>query len=144
ELLDNQCDRLVVRAVVPRQHADVAELAQERAATRDLDHPAIVVSDRAAQQIERQPSGSFERNALGPNDLRSGRSAEEPVQKRRERLLAVADEDVVEVLELGQLALLFKRPGDRSAQDEGRLRIAAFHLAPEALDRMHVLVDAAE
>jgi len=51
---------------------------------------------------------------------------------------------MVEVLELGKLPLLFKRPGDRPAENERRARIPPLEARPEAPDRVHILVDAAQ
>ena len=76
--------------------------------------------------------------------FRRRKTLRQPRQKYGERFLAVQDEEVVEVLELREFALLLERPGDRSAEDVDRVGIALLEPRPRLLDRVHVLIDPAE
>ena len=145
DLLDDQLRRLVVRPVVVREDADVAELAQERTAARHLEHRAIVAVDRRIHQraVHRARLADLETRLVRDHAL-DRLAAPQVLEQRRDRLLAVADIDVVEAVELGEVADLVERPADRPADHRHRVREPALQFLLHADQVAVVLVDAAE
>jgi hypothetical protein len=137
--------REVVGAVVVGEHADVAELAEEGAAARDFEDAAVVAREgRIEERAVEAARLRHVKTLFGFEHLRGLVPLVEEPEEARERLLAVADEDVVEHRQLRALARLVERPADRAADDEGGVGVRLAQLLVRGDDGLVVLVDAAE
>ena len=145
ELGDDECGVLHVRPVVVGQDADVAELAEERAAARYLEDGAVVATDRPREQGALHGQRAAEREAR--------RDLEEPRQRSpvaevgdetRDDLLAVAHDDVVEHAERVDPARRLEGPADRPPDHAARLGEDGRECGARRDDRLVVLVDPGE
>ncbi len=132
-------------SVVVGQNADVAELAQERAAARHFQDGAVIAPDGLIQHRPVEGLGLVDGETPFRLDNAIQRvAAAQRLQDPFDLFLAVADEDVVEAVQLFKRACLFERPGDGAADQTLGVRIAALQLGAHAFHVGIVLVDAAE
>src|SRR2546425_11335852 len=130
-----------MRAVVVRQHANVAELAQERTDARNFQHPTVValIGRIKKRTIEAARPGHSE-TISGFDDLWPRLFIGECFEKLRKSLFTVADKDVIEHRELCPLARLVERPGDRAPDYERSRRITLAQTRMGGDDRFVILI----